>query len=50
MDVFASRDAMFRNHGIHYLARSEGVNFQGRVQHLEQHLVFIPNAVEESFC
>jgi hypothetical protein len=42
VNVFACRDAMFRNHRVHYLARSEGVNFQGRVQRLEQHRVFYP--------
>jgi hypothetical protein len=42
---------MLRHHGIQYLAWSEGVDFPGRVQRLEQHLVlvFIPDAVEESF-
>ncbi len=36
VDVIAGRDAMLSHHGIHYLARSENVGFDGRVGRFEE--------------
>ena len=50
VDVVASRDTMLSNHGIHYLARSEGVGFGGRVGRFQQDDIRLSDAGQKSRC